>query len=332
MAYLRKLKSGKWQVLIRKANQPHIIKSFFDKGTASKFARETETLMDKGIFEDYHCARSTTVGDLLIKYKDVKTAFKKGARQETCRVRKLINNPISKISLINLRSSHIYSLKKELKDLGLAPSSINKYTNILSNAWNVARKEWGIILPPQNPFDLVALEKVNDVRTRILTSEEYRVLLEKARLAPLHMLEDLIKFAYLTGARYGEITRLKRKNVDLNNKTCIFRDTKNSEDRTIPLSNEVIKILKRYPFGEIVFEVKRERFRKVFNTARKRANLENFRFHDLRACFCTNALLSGMSIAEVSSISGHKDWSQLKRYTRIKPRDLLEKINNVVPI
>jgi hypothetical protein len=80
MAYLRKLKSGKWEVLIRKANQPHVIKSFFDKGTASKFARETETLMDKGIFEDYHYARSTTVGDLLIKYKDVKTAFKKGAR------------------------------------------------------------------------------------------------------------------------------------------------------------------------------------------------------------------------------------------------------------
>ena len=48
MAYLRKLKSGKWQVLIRKANQPHVIKSFFDKGTASKFARETETLMNKG--------------------------------------------------------------------------------------------------------------------------------------------------------------------------------------------------------------------------------------------------------------------------------------------
>ena len=110
MAYLRKLKSGKWQVLIRKANQPHVIKSFLDKGTASKFARETETLMDKGIFEDYHCARSATISDLLIKYKYVKTAFKKGARQEICRVRKLINNPISKISLINLRSSHIYSL------------------------------------------------------------------------------------------------------------------------------------------------------------------------------------------------------------------------------
>jgi len=37
-----------------------------------------------------------------------------------------------------------------------------------------------------------------------------------------------------------------------------------------------------------------------------------------------------MSIAEVSAVSGHKDWGQLKRYTRIKPEDLLEKINNVV--
>ncbi len=50
MAYLRKLKSGKWQVLIRKANQPHVIKSFFDKRTVSKFVREIETLMDVEIF------------------------------------------------------------------------------------------------------------------------------------------------------------------------------------------------------------------------------------------------------------------------------------------
>ena len=35
MSVIRKLKSSKWQVLIRKANQPHIIKSFFDKGRKS---------------------------------------------------------------------------------------------------------------------------------------------------------------------------------------------------------------------------------------------------------------------------------------------------------
>jgi hypothetical protein len=48
------------------------------------------------------------------------------------------------------------------------------------------------------------------------------------------------------------------------------------------------------------------------------------------ACFFTNALLIEMSIAEVSAISDHRDWSQLKRYTIIKPKDLLGKINNVI--
>ena len=68
--------------------------------------------------------------------------------------------------------------------------------------------------------------------------------------------------------------------------------------------------------------------RKHFTIACVKAGITDFRFHDLRACFCTNALLSGMSIAEVSALSGHRDWSQLKRYTRIKPQDLLVKVNN----
>ena len=70
--------------------------------------------------------------------------------------------------------------------------------------------------------------------------------------------------------------------------------------------------------------------RKWFNKATRKAKILDFRFHDLRACYCTNALLNGWSIAEVASTSGHQDWSQLKRYTRIKPKDLLVKINNVV--
>ena len=62
----------------------------------------------------------------------------------------------------------------------------------------------------------------------------------------------------------------------------------------------------------------------------QKAGLEFFRAHDLRACFCTNALLSGLSIPEVASLSGHKDWKMLKRYTRIKPEDLQEKVNKII--
>ena len=37
--------------------------------------------------------------------------------------------------------------------------------------------------------------------------------------------------------------------------------------------------------------------------------------------------MNGWSIAEVSVVSGHKTWSELKRYTRIQPSDLVKKIN-----
>ena len=128
-----------------------------------------------------------------------------------------------------------------------------------------------------------------------------------------------------------EILSLKRLDTDLQNKLATFRDTKNGNDRTIPLANDVIEILKRYPFGEVFFRVKSyDSFNYFFKQARDRANIKDFRFHDLRACFCTNALLSGMSIPEVATISGHKDWKQLKRYSRIKPKDLLKKINKIV--
>jgi hypothetical protein len=36
-----------------------------------------------------------------------------------------------------------------------------------------------------------------------------------------------------------------------------------------------------------------------------------------------------MAVPEVALISGHKTWSQLRRYTRIKPEQLIDKVNKV---
>jgi hypothetical protein len=83
------------------------------------------------------------------------------------------------------------------------------------------------------------------------------------------------------------------------------------------------------PFGRTFFIVHRDKFRHYFEQACKRAGIKGFRFHDLRACSITNLFLSGMAVPEVALISGHKTWSQLRRYTRIKPEQLLDKINNV---
>ena len=328
MAYIRKRKDS-YKVEIRKKGHPHINRSFIDLKTARKFARDIESQMERNVFEDYSVASGTTLKDILIKYRDEKTILKKGNREETSTINLLIRNPISIQTLMRLRSHHIYKLMRELGKTR-KPSTVKKYIVLICHAWRVAKKEWGINLPVENPCDMVTLPKVNDARDRILSKSEYTSLLESCRDSHLNILEDIVVFAYSTGARQGEILRLKKEHIDFEKKLILFIDTKNGENRTIPAPDNVLKILKKYRFGSHVFNIKARRLRKHFTIACKRAGIIDFRFHDLRACFCTNALLNNWSIAEVSAVSGHKDWSQLKRYTRIKPADLLEKINNVV--
>ena len=343
MAHLRK-QGGKWLVEIKRKGYPGVYKSFYKLKDASRFARDVESQMERGVFEDYSGARGTTLREILVKYRDERTVLKKGVREETNTINKLIGHKIALNSLMTLRSHHIHKLMNELS-MGRKPSTVNKYVNLICHAWRVAKREWGINLPAENPCDMVTFYKFDDTRDRVLTSKEYHQLLQVAMVQDStinnngnntadkdryrHM-TDAIKFAYQTGARQGEILKLKREHINFDDKTCTFYDTKNKADRTIPLADETLSILKKHRFGSYVFDCDGSRIRKWFRRATQTAGITNFRFHDLRACFCTNALLNGWSIAEVSAISGHKDWSQLKRYTRIKPADLLQKINNVV--
>ena len=343
MAHIKKQR-GKYICEIKKKGFPGIYKSFHTLGDARKFARDVESQMERGVFEDYSGARGTTLREILIRYRDEKTVLKKGIREETNTINILIKHKIALNSLMTLRSHHIHKLMNELSN-GRKPSTVNKYVNLICHSWRVAKREWGINLPAENPCDMVTFYKFDDTRDRVLTSKEYHQLLQVAMVQDStinnngnntadkdryrHM-TDAIKFAYQTGARQGEILKLKREHINFEAKTCTFYDTKNKADRTIPLADETLSILKKHRFGSYVFDCEASRLRKWFRRATRTAEITNFRFHDLRACFCTNALLNGWSIAEVSAISGHKDWSQLKRYTRIKPADLLQKMNNVV--
>ena len=120
--------------------------------------------------------------------------------------------------------------------------------------WITARKKWSINLPAQSPFELVTLEKSLTTREiEFLTYKEYDALLAAAAESKLLILRDLIEFLYSTGARISEALKLLRDDVDFEKKVATFRDTKNGDDRTIPLADNVIAILKRYPFRKYIF-------------------------------------------------------------------------------
>ena len=171
MAYIRK-HHNKYKVEIRRKGYPSINKSFTDLKDARKFARTVESEMERNVFEDYSNASTTTLREILIKYRDEKTSTKKGSVEETSKINYLINHKIALNNLMRLKSHHLYKLMKELGVTRKA-STVNKYINIICHAWRVAKREWGVNLPPQNPCDMVTLNREPDARNRILDTEKY---------------------------------------------------------------------------------------------------------------------------------------------------------------
>ena len=294
MATFRQLRSGKTQVIIRKKNYPKITRSFLTRTTAKRWARLIETQMDNRVFEDLSGAEGTTLKDLLIKYRDEIVPTLKSKVTLTYKIHYTLKFKVCYYNLLELNTAHINEFKKEIS-VGRAPKTINGYINTLKHVWELARTTWGISLPPQSPFALVPMEKVNNLRDITLTDEEFLRLVEEADkieirdkhqkvIGKANWLPDMIIFAACTAARYSEITNLKRSDVDFNKRIATLRETKNGEDRTIPLSTEAIKVLKRQPFGERFFYVKsRDLFKHYFNRARCNARIPAFRFHDIRS-------------------------------------------------
>ena len=136
----------------------------------------------------------------------------------------------------------------------------------------------------------------------------------------------IIEFAIETGMRRSEILNLRWVDVDLDNGFAFLFDTKNGEDRRVPLTKAARDVLSKLPKqDERVFPISANCVRLAWERTRKRAGISDLRFHDLRHEAVSRFFEMGMSVPEVALISGHKDVRQLFRYTHLNPTNVFEK-------
>ncbi|MGN8550946.1 tyrosine-type recombinase/integrase [Bradyrhizobium sp. 13971] len=61
----------------------------------------------------------------------------------------------------------------------------------------------------------------------------------------------------------------------------------------------------------------------AFYRACSALRIEDLCFHDLRREAASRLFEAGLSIEKVALVTGHKSWDTLRRYTRLKPEDLV---------
>jgi integrase len=324
MATIRKIR-GKWQAIIRKKNHPHIAKTFISKHEADRWARESELKIERGIFRDLDEAHRTTLKELLQRYADEVSVKKKSAKNERYKIGKLCRMNIAKTTLAKLTSTKIAKFRDALV-LDVKPATVNKYLTYIQTSINHARREWDLYLPI-NPVEKIKRFKEPEPIDERVEKHEYVLLIKEAERSKLKCLKNLIMIAYETGARWGEIVKLKQSDVNFNRGIAHLRDTKNGLDRWIGLSPIAITILKACPIAPDgrYFPTHKDQFKFYWNQLKRWTGYKK-RFHTFRAEFATRMFEQGWDISAVATQGGWKEWKVLRRYTRLKPDYLTKKL------
>ena len=133
--------------------------------------------------------------------------------------------------------------------------------------------------------------------------------------------------------RRGEIVKLNWQDVDMVNRTALLRETKNGEDRTVPLSPAAIATLQlqagqKGAEGQ-VFSTTGSGLQQSWERVLARAGITDLHFHDLRHEAISRFFERGLSVPEVALISGHKTPSMLFRYTHLKPEAVADRLREL---
>lgn len=228
-------------------------------------------------------------------------------------------------------------------------STINHYLVLLSKMFNVGIDN---ALIRSNPLQKVSKLRENNHKIRYLTlDEEKRLFVEIEReydvldkntrkiktVQPYLYLKPIIITALQTGMRRGEILNLKWSNIDFEQGFIELLETKSGKSRKIPISNKLKDVFdnsnrtSEYVFINPKTNQPYQDIKKSFHTILDKANIQNFRFHDLRHTVATRLVEKGIDLTVVQEILGHSKITTTQRYAHPVPQrklDAVEVLNN----
>jgi integrase len=326
MANIRK-RGDRWQVQVRRAGLKPISRTFAYHKDAEAWARDQERRCDMGLHPVGPEIRADiTVRDLLERYMAEITPRKKSANNEKIIIRALLRAEFCD-ELASIAKPMVFARYRDKRLKLVMSTTIRRELCILSHTFDLARKEWGYS-SLENPLKDVRCALDSKPRDRRLERGEFEQLQQRASQSRATYLWPLIRLAVETGMRRGELLSLTWDDVDVDARLARLYDTKNGENRTVPLTLEAVSVLQGIPQTSTrVFPVSPVAVRQAWVRLVRRAGIENLRFHDLRHEAISRFFEKGLSVPEVALISGHKTPSQLFRYTQMTPEHVLTKLD-----
>ena len=357
---LRIGRSGKrtWQSQVRKKGYPRQTKTFDRKTDAIKWARKIERQMDESTWRNLNGADSILFSDALHRYLSEVSIKKRPRTEERDRLSaSYLKQMLGALTLAQVTPDKVAKYRDErLKKV--SPHSVRIELSLLSNLFNIARKEWAIG-GMENPVSAIKKPQIPEGRCPTLSYVQMKRLLTECKRAKTELLFPFALLGLHTGCRSEEIRGLRWSQVNLDGGfiSLIGEETKNHRRRTIPLTPAAKEVLHQlteksraknkidshgFPIG-LVFPArgrpnKPRDMHMAFNRAVRRAGLYDLpgagklRIHDLRHLCGTYLLMEGADLETVRVILGHRDISTTQRYLHVvneHKKKAISKIGNL---
>lgn len=258
---------------------------------------------------------------------------------ESCLYETWIKPVLSETPVVNIVPSGIERIKANMLAAGKAPSSIKYAFAVISQIWNLAKRERLVI--GDSPTKLVALPKRDNRRGRFLNQDEAKKLLAALKVKSIHT-HDMALLALYCGLRFGEIAALTWRDVDLQGGTLSIRDPKARTDRVafitatvramleerLELSDEqgdrADSLIFKDRHGSRMVAVSDTFTRlvdKMFNVGVTDSR-QKVCFHTLRHTFASWLVQRSVDLYSVKELMGHASFKMTQRYSHLSPDGL----------
>jgi integrase len=333
MATIQKLKNKKgfsYRAIIRNKGLKTISKTFPKRQLASQFIHKIESNRQERASYSF---KSDTIAfrKLVSEYfnNDYQGAEADHQKARTQHWVDLLGDRY----MVDITTSDISDAINKLPK-ALSNATKNRYKAAVSVVFSYACRQYGLT---HNPVQNIRSLPENNARIRFLSDSERSSLFEACRGSQWGKLYLLVLLAITTGARKGELINLRWKDLDFDRQTAYVETTKNGEPKVLPLTKDVIVELTRFKdqTPQLIFnsEIKTSKpyeFYKLWKKALKQAEIEDFRFHDLRHTTASYLAQSGASLLEIADVLGHKQIQMTKRYSHLCIDHKQKLINDVL--
>lgn len=333
MATIRKLKSGKYNVQIRRKGIPSQSRSFTSMLEARQWARVVEeqasnpssdtappqSLMGSTATDDDQDHSFRALG---IRYCKSVLRGRSSFDITLARIKRIADQlptDIRRISKYDLNRYRLMRLQQVM------PVTCRDELQLVHRVYRWAYTE--LILSASehpSPCSEIAMPSSSKPRNRVITRHELKLILRE--LSPV--MASITELAYETAMRRGEIVKLTPRHLNLNEQFLSVVDGKTG-DRSVPLTKRAVELLRMAAEGcphadARMYPVTPSAVSRAFCRARRRILLDDdVRFHQLRHSRISEVARKGLNQAQIMMVSGHRDVRSVQRYTHLSVHDVV---------